>query len=110
MVAEANYGGRVTDPKDRICINTILEDFYTPDILYDDYKFNGCTDYYAPPNMPDVESYLEFIEEKLPLNDLTEVFGLHENADITSAINDTNNLLGTVLSLQPRTANTGGKS
>lgn len=30
MVAEANYGGRVTDPNDRVCINIILEDFYNP--------------------------------------------------------------------------------
>lgn len=28
MVAEANYGGRVTDPNDRTCISVILEDFY----------------------------------------------------------------------------------
>lgn len=30
MVAEANYGGRVTDPKDRLTINVILEEFYNP--------------------------------------------------------------------------------
>ena len=39
MVAEANYGGRVTDDKDRTLIKTILEDFYTPKILLEDYKF-----------------------------------------------------------------------
>lgn len=42
--------------------------------------------------------------------DLTEVFGLHDNADITSAINDTNLLLGTALSLMPRKAGAAGKS
>lgn len=46
----------------------------------------------------------------MPLNDLTEVFGLHDNADITSAINDTNLLLGTALSLLPRKSGGGGKS
>ena len=29
MVAEANYGGRVTDSKDRRLIKVILKDFYT---------------------------------------------------------------------------------
>ena len=29
MVAEANYGGRVTDPKDRRLIKIILETFYS---------------------------------------------------------------------------------
>ena len=28
MVAEANYGGRVTDDKDRILIKIILKNFY----------------------------------------------------------------------------------
>ena len=37
MVAEANYGGRVTDAMDRRLINVILRDFYTPKILEDDY-------------------------------------------------------------------------
>ena len=46
----------------------------------------------------------------MPLNDLTEVFGLHDNADITSAINDTTILLGTSLSLMPRKAGGAGKS
>jgi len=39
---------------------------------------------------------------------LTEIFGLHSNADITSSINDTTNLLSTVLSLMPR--DSGGAS
>jgi dynein heavy chain len=43
----------------------------------------------------------------LPLNDLTEVFGLHSNAEITSAIIETNFVCGTVLSLLPRSM--GGK-
>ncbi len=33
MVAEANYGGRVTDPKDRRLINILLVDFYTTKII-----------------------------------------------------------------------------
>lgn len=44
------------------------------------------------------------------MTDLTEVFGLHDNADITSAINDTTNLLGTALSLMPRKVGGSGKS
>lgn len=48
MVAEANYGGRVTDPMDRRAINMILQDFYTPDILKDGYKFSESGKYYVP--------------------------------------------------------------
>lgn len=49
----------------------------------------------------DRKGYIEFCEE-LPLDDATEVFGMHENAEITSNINETNKLLATALSLQPR--------
>jgi dynein heavy chain, axonemal len=40
MVAEANYGGRVTDAKDRRLINVLLSTFYTKDILKDEYAFS----------------------------------------------------------------------
>ena len=43
MVAEANYGGRVTDPKDRRLISVILSDYYTPEILDEDYKVQIIT-------------------------------------------------------------------
>lgn len=49
MVAEANYGGRVTDGKDRRLINVILRDFYTPKILEDGYKFSESSKYLVPP-------------------------------------------------------------
>jgi len=49
MVGEANYGGRVTDPKDRRLLLILLQDFYTPKILDENYKFNKIGLYYAPP-------------------------------------------------------------
>ena len=103
MVAEANYGGRVTDVWDRRAINTILADFYTSEILRDSYRINDCQAYEIPQE-GNIYSYLNYIEEKLPHYDMTEVFGLHDNASITSAINESFQLLGTCLTLLPRTA------
>lgn len=48
MVAEANYGGRVTDTHDRRLIKIILADFYDEKILDNDYKFSESGNYYAP--------------------------------------------------------------
>lgn len=48
IVAEANYGGRVTDPKDRRLISILLKDFYTPKILEDSYRLSPSGIYYAP--------------------------------------------------------------
>ena len=87
MVAEANYGGRVTDPQDRRCIMTILKDYYNQDMIdQPNHKLSPSGKYYVP-NDGQREDYINFIEKELPLNDWTEVFGLHDNADITSAIN-----------------------
>jgi dynein heavy chain len=66
--------------------------------------------FYFVPSDGDKSDYIQFIEDKLPINDLTEVFGMHDNAEITSAINTTNVLLGTALTLQPRVSGAAGKS
>lgn len=78
MVAEANYGGRVTDPKDRRLIKILLKGFYTEDILNPNYKFSESGIYYAPES-GDLNSYKNYIQE-LPRNETTEVYGLHSNA------------------------------
>jgi len=110
MVAEANYGGRVTDPQDRRCIKLILSDFYCPEMISEEnHKLSEKGSYYVPSD-GDKSDYITFIEEKIPINDLTEVFGMHDNAEITSAINTTNILLGTALTLQPRVSGAAGKS
>jgi dynein heavy chain len=108
MVAEANYGGRVTDPKDRRLIKILLKQFYTPEILKEGYKLSPSGAYFAPPDGA-LEDYKEYIKG-LPLNDPTEVFGLHENAEISSAIIETNFITGTILSLLPRSVGGSGAS
>mmetsp|Transcript_28830 Transcript_28830/g.26124 ORF Transcript_28830/g.26124 Transcript_28830/m.26124 type:complete len:82 (-) Transcript_28830:1150-1395(-) len=60
MVAEANYGGRVTDPMDRRLIKIILKDFYTEDILDDKYRFSTNDLYFAPPEGL-LETYKDYI-------------------------------------------------
>jgi len=78
MVAEANYGGRVTDDKDRRLIKIILKGFYNPEAIDDSFKYSESGVYYCPTDGP-FESYKEFIKE-LPLNEKPEVFGMHDNA------------------------------
>ena len=46
----------------------------------------------------------------LPINDTPEIFGLHENANITYAQNDTHGLLESILLLQPKSSSAGGSS
>ena len=82
LTGECNYGGRVTDDKDRRLLVSILKIFYAAPIVEDDdYKLSPSGLYYAPKNGP-YQSYIDYIRS-LPLIPQPEVFGLHENADIT---------------------------
>ena len=58
LTGECNYGGRVTDDRDRRTLMTILNKFYTPDINEKpNYVFDESGIYYAPPE-GDVSRYL----------------------------------------------------
>ena len=46
----------------------------------------------------------------LPINDTPDMFGLHENANITFAMNETSALLNGILLLQPKSSAGGGQS
>jgi len=107
--AEINYGGRITDDKDQRLIRTIFSSYINPNVLnYDEFKFSQSGLYYCP--KPGAKSdYLEYIKG-LPLITSPEVFGLHDNAEITTAQNDASILLETVLGMQPRTSSGSGKS
>jgi len=104
--AELNYGGRITDDKDRRLCVCILSDFYTRAVLRAEkgYKFSPSGRYSVPvADKLSTDDVMTYIRE-LPLHDPPEVFGLHENADITCAHEETFSMFATLLSLQPRTA------
>ena len=51
-------------------------------------RFSQSGTYYCPSHGP-YETYLEYVRS-LPLNPHPEIFGLHENADITKDQKETN--------------------
>ena len=106
LTGECNYGGKVTDDKDRRLLATILEDFYCEKIFDDEYKFSPSGTYFAPPHQ-EYDRYPEFIQ-KLPLYPAPEVFGLHANADITKDNNETFNTFEAILSTQQNSSGGGG--
>ncbi len=106
--AEINYGGRVTDDKDVRLIKTILLNYINQEVLQEDYKFSSSGIYHSLANGEQAD-YIRYIEG-LPLDPNPEAFGLHENAAITNAQNETRELLETILSVQPRVSTKEGKS
>lgn len=91
-----NYGGRVTDDWDRRLQLTLLAGFYNEAVPKEGFKFSP-SGVYTQPGPTDYEGYLEYIRDK-PINDNPEMFGLHDNANITYANNETDQLLQAILS------------
>ncbi len=100
-----NYGGRVTDDWDRRTLMAILKIFMVPDILEEAYVFSKSGTYYAPVvgTQADILAYFDL----LPGNDDPEVFGMHDNANVTFNKNESLILMDSILGLQPRASGGG---
>eukprot|EP00644_Phytophthora_capsici_P000329 jgi/Phyca11/5088/fgenesh1_pm.PHYCAscaffold_4_\ len=105
---ECNYGGRVTDDKDRRTLMSVLGKFYCLDVFKEGYSFDELGVYTMPPD-GDYDSYLKFIEG-LPLVAPPGVFGLHDNATITKDQNATAKLCRDVLLTQSSGGGSEGSS
>ncbi|EGW00688.1 Dynein heavy chain 12, axonemal [Cricetulus griseus] len=106
LTGECNYGGRVTDDWDRRLLLTMLADFYNPLIIENPhYKFSPSGNYFAPPKGT-YEDYIEFIK-KLPFTQEPEIFGLHENVDISKDLQQTKVLFESLLLTQGGSKQTG---
>jgi dynein heavy chain len=109
LFGEINYGGRVTDFLDRRLLTTIMQAYITPDVLNAGYSFSPSGKYTSA-DFDDLKSYMVHINT-YDLNAHPEVFGLHENADITCALKDTNDLFANLIAIQPSTGGgSGGKT
>ncbi|CAL8075896.1 unnamed protein product [Calicophoron daubneyi] len=109
LTGECNYGGRVTDDKDRRLLISLLGIFYNRDIVTQDkYKLSPSGIYYCPDDGPH-QNFVDYIRS-LPLNPNPEVYGLHDNADITKDNQETNQLFSGVLLTLPRQQGGAGKS
>uniref|UniRef100_H2Z3M6 Dynein axonemal heavy chain 7 n=1 Tax=Ciona savignyi TaxID=51511 RepID=H2Z3M6_CIOSA len=96
LTGECNYGGRVTDDWDRRLLRSVLKDFYSPPLVHEHkYKVSPSGNYYVPPSMA-YEEYIEFIKA-FPIAQQPEVFGMHENVDISKELQETRQLFDSVL-------------
>ena len=109
LTGHINYGGRVTDDWDRKCLLAILKKYYTAEILEDGYVFSESGVYYAIKDSP-IGKYRDYIDS-LPQADSPELFGMHENANISYQTQESDKILTTILSVQPRiSTGSGGRS
>lgn len=109
LIAEANYGGRVTDDWDRRLVNVYINQYFCDEAIeQENFSLSELVDYYIPPD-GELNYYKEFIKT-MPQTDHPGAFGQHPNADISSQIEDTADLLNTILALQPKQVTEGGET
>uniref|UniRef100_A0A4W3JLB2 Dynein axonemal heavy chain 6 n=1 Tax=Callorhinchus milii TaxID=7868 RepID=A0A4W3JLB2_CALMI len=109
ITGEITYGGRVTDAWDQRCLRTILKRFFSSETLNEAYKYSESGIYYSP-EADTLQAFREYVEI-LPLIDDPEIFGMHENANLSFQRQETNTMINTILEVQPRSSAQGtGKS
>ncbi len=80
VTGSINYGGRVTDERDRRCLLAILQKLCNEEILQPGHAFSQSGIYHQPETQIKA-GYAEYIQS-LPDEDHPEIFGMHQNANI----------------------------
>jgi dynein heavy chain, axonemal len=115
IVAEAQYGGKITDDLDRILFNTYADAWIQPNALSGGFKYNPSQPLapipnnfeYRNPDFTDVNKYREYAQQ-FPDIDSPEIFGLHPNADLTFRVKEVKAMMKTLTQTQPKQGGGGG--
>merc|ERR1719498_75290 len=112
MVAEVQYGGRITDDLDRELFVTYAAKWFCDEVFRLSFTFNNYNaEYnYKIPEGLDINTYRAAIET-IPPVDSPNIFGLHTNADLTYRLKDASEMLTTIMETQPKdSGSSSGKS
>jgi dynein heavy chain len=124
LIADCNYGGRVTDDRDRLLLLTMAREIFNDRLVApekwkppgtEDLKYEYPADEAAfkGPKEAQIAVYTPLyfqneILDKFETVDLPLAYGQHVNAEITSMILDTNDLLQSILTLTPQDVGASG--
>uniref|UniRef100_A0A671YVZ2 Dynein axonemal heavy chain 8 n=1 Tax=Sparus aurata TaxID=8175 RepID=A0A671YVZ2_SPAAU len=103
MLAEVQYGGRVTDDYDKRLLKCFARVWFSKKMF--DPSFCFYTGYKIPV-CKTVKEYMKNIQS-LPTVDSPQALGLHPNADITYQTNTSAEVLDTITNIQPKESGGG---
>jgi len=112
MIAEVQYGGRITDDLDRELFITYAQKWFAEDIFKPGFQFNTFANEftYKIPDGLEMIAYQDYINT-IPPVDSPLIFGLHTNADLTYRNMESNSMLTVIQDTQPKdTGGSGGMS
>jgi len=109
MVAEVQYGGRITDNLDRELFNAYGERWINENCLSQNYCFDHTVTEFNY-HIPDYLEHQRFVEyvNKMPANDTPTIFGLHANADLTFRLKESLEMITVLVDTQPKEAAAAG--
>jgi len=100
LIAEANYGGRVTDDWDRRLVNVYIGELFCEECVNSEkFMLSELPEYFVPED-GDLKFYKDVIRA-MPQADHPLAFGQHANSDMAASIDDATTLVDTLVSLQP---------
>ncbi|TPP64769.1 Dynein heavy chain 5 axonemal [Fasciola gigantica] len=103
MLGEIQYGGRVTDDFDQRLLNTYCQSWFHEGLFSPDFRFATG---FPVPQFTKLSEILTWINE-LPNTDTPNIFGLHENANISYQSKKAKQILDCILNIQPKDASAG---
>ncbi len=104
LIAECNYGGRVTDFHDRRLIKSLLNNFLNINLISNpEFNFSSQENqfYKIPTDNLSFDGYISYIRQ-MPLITHPEVFGLHANATIVRDNTEIQQIFESILLTLPR--------
>jgi len=104
MVCEIQYGGRITDNLDRRLFNTYGDLWLCPKMFDSAFEFAPG---YKIMRYSDITKFREAIDSEMKDDDTPEAFWMHSNADLTFRSKRTNEVLQTVIDVQPKDSGGG---
>nr|XP_051677372.1 dynein axonemal heavy chain 14 isoform X4 [Oryctolagus cuniculus] len=105
LIGEVVYGSQVTDPWDERCLKTLLHMLCKPDVLRDDFSFSCDEMCQHLPKSASLQDCIHIIQS-LPDEDTPEVLGVHPEATRSHRETQGQELIGSLIAMQPRTAPT----
>ncbi|CAL6027380.1 Dynein_heavy chain [Hexamita inflata] len=98
LISEINVGGRVSDHKDQLIVNSLMEAYYQEDLN----KLGGIVEqsYAMPYKLMQQGSYMDYVQhakDNWNENDIPELFGLDQISIIISKSQKGRDMLSTVL-------------
>ncbi|XP_053163841.1 dynein axonemal heavy chain 14 isoform X5 [Hemicordylus capensis] len=114
LTGEVVYGGRVSDDWDRRCLLCILDHFYNPSVLEEDFAYSSDR-VYRPISEADTLQDCRAYLRSLPDTDSPELFGMHYCAEKAFLISEAQKVIDSIISTQPTFSTdtlitSGGKS